>query len=157
MGEGWKMFVVHVRWRRLALLGAAIAAVLALTFLLSGCLHGKAQPAEAVPAATAEERAAYLAGFGWQIAPEPVETLHLQLPEDLSAEWRDYLKQQQSWPSRKAAVDGAHTLSYRSEQAGMAASPPPAQKRSETERCRKTPLISERKQSAGSCCALHRR
>ena len=85
------MFVVHVRWRRLALLGAAIAAVLALTLLLSGCLHGKAQPAEAVPAATAEERAAYLAGFGWQIAPEPVETLHLQLPEDLSAEWRDYL------------------------------------------------------------------
>ena len=59
------MFVVHVRWRRLALLGAAIAAVLALTLLLSGCLHGKAQPAEAVPAATAEERAAYLAGFGW--------------------------------------------------------------------------------------------
>ena len=50
----------------------------------------------AVPAATAEERAAYLAGFGWQIAPEPVETLHLQLPEDLSAEWRDYLKLQQS-------------------------------------------------------------
>ena len=90
------MFVVHVRWRRLALLGAAIAAVLALTLLLSGCLHGKAQPAEAVPAATAEERAAYLAGFGWQIAPEPVETLHLQLPEDLSAEWRDYLKLQQS-------------------------------------------------------------
>ena len=36
MGEGWKMFVVHVRWRRLALLGAAIAAVLALTLLLSG-------------------------------------------------------------------------------------------------------------------------
>lgn len=96
MGEGWKMFVVHVRWRRLALLGAAIAAVLALTLLLSGCLHGKAQHAEAVPAATAEERAAYLAGFGWQIAPEPVETLHLQLPEDLSAEWRDYLKLQQS-------------------------------------------------------------
>ena len=28
--------------------------------------------------------------------PEPVETLHLQLPEDLSAEWRDYLKLQQS-------------------------------------------------------------
>ena len=27
---------------------------------------------------------------------EPVETLHLQLPEDLSAEWRDYLKLQQS-------------------------------------------------------------
>ena len=77
------MFVVHVRWRRLALLGAAIAAVLALTLLLSGCLHGKAQPAEAVPAATAEERAAYLAGFGWQIAPEPVETLKLQQSQGL--------------------------------------------------------------------------
>ena len=101
------MFVVHVRWRRLALLGAAIAAVLALTLLLSGCLHGKAQPAEAVPAATAEERAAYLAGFGWQIAPEPVETLHLQLPEDLSAEWRDYLKLQQSQGSRSATTPGA--------------------------------------------------
>lgn len=43
------MFVVHVRWRRLALLGAAIAAVLALTLLLSGCLHGKAQPAGGGP------------------------------------------------------------------------------------------------------------
>ena len=58
------MFVVHVRWRRLALLGAAIAAVMALTLLLSGCLHGKAQPAEAVPAATAEERAADCARAG---------------------------------------------------------------------------------------------
>ena len=46
MGEGWKMFVVHVRGLRLALLGAAIAAVLALTLLLSGCLHGKAQLAD---------------------------------------------------------------------------------------------------------------
>ena len=96
MGEGWKMFVVHVRRRRLALLGAAVVLVLGLTLLLSGCLHGKTQPAEAAPAATAEERAAYLAGFGWQIAPEPVETLRMQLPEDLSAEWRDYLKLQQS-------------------------------------------------------------
>ena len=75
------MFVVHVRWRRLALLGAAIAAVLALTLLLSGCLHGKAQPAEAVPAATAEERAAYLAGFGWSVNGTPKQTQQVRIPK----------------------------------------------------------------------------
>lgn len=88
------MFVVHMRRRRAALLAAAMA--LGLALLLSGCLRGKTAPAETALAATAEERIAYLTGFGWQAAPEPVETLRLQLPEDLSAEGRDYLKLQQS-------------------------------------------------------------
>ena len=38
---------------------------------------------------------AYLQGLGWQVSPEPVETLDLQLPEDLKSQWGDYLKLQE--------------------------------------------------------------
>ena len=90
------MFVVHVRWRRLALLGAAIAAVLALTLLLSGCLHGKAQPAEGPrPRRRRSARPISRASAG-RLRPSRLRRCNLQLPEDLSAEWRDYLKLQQS-------------------------------------------------------------
>ena len=57
---------------------------------------GSDAPALGLPARKGAARGGGLAGVGWQIAPGPVETLHLQLPEDLSAEWRDYLKLQQS-------------------------------------------------------------
>ena len=92
------MFVLHVKLnrRRAAVAAAAALLVVGLTLLLSGCLHGRTAPSEPVPAAENADRVAYLTELGWQVAPEPVETLNLELPEDLSADYKDYLKLQQS-------------------------------------------------------------
>lgn len=35
--------------------------------------------------------AAYLEKLGWQVEPDPLETLRLRLPEDLTAEYGDYI------------------------------------------------------------------
>ena len=40
---------------------------------------------EPVQAADNAARVAYLESLGWQVTPEPLETLSLLLPEDLSA------------------------------------------------------------------------
>ena len=37
---------------------------------------------------------AYLEGLGWQVEPQPIETLDLQLPEKLEGEWSAYAKLQ---------------------------------------------------------------
>ena len=37
---------------------------------------------------------AYLEGLGWQVEPQPIETLDLQLPEKLEGEWDAYAKLQ---------------------------------------------------------------
>ena len=90
------MFVMTAKLSKPRLIAAGVlilAVVILVVALVSGGGDGSA---DAPDGATNDARLAYLAGFGWQIAPEPVETLHLQLPEDLSAEWRDYLKLQQS-------------------------------------------------------------
>ena len=41
-------------------------------------------------AATNEQRVAYLNSLGWQVAPEPVETLSLTLPKDLEEPYQSY-------------------------------------------------------------------
>lgn len=40
--------------------------------------------------------AAYLEKLGWQADPEPIETLRLRLPEDLTAEYGDYIALQRA-------------------------------------------------------------
>ena len=37
---------------------------------------------------------AYLEALGWQVEPQPIETLDLQLPEKLEGEWDAYAKLQ---------------------------------------------------------------
>lgn len=65
----------------------------ALLTLLTGC--GKEEKAaEDIPAATNEQRVTYLNGLGWQVDPEPLETLALQLPRELGEEYGDYLRMQ---------------------------------------------------------------
>ncbi|MBE6940079.1 MAG: DUF4830 domain-containing protein [Ruminococcaceae bacterium] len=90
------MYYVHVKFpkRRAGLLMCLVALVLVTTAILSGC-WGKSDPGTAVPGSTNEERLAYLTGLGWEVKPEPVETLELQLPENLKGEYGDYLKLQQ--------------------------------------------------------------
>ena len=53
-----------------------------LVCVLAGC-GGKAVESQPIPASTNEERLTYLGELGWQVDPEPLETLAMQLPHEL--------------------------------------------------------------------------
>ena len=90
------LYVIHMRFtrRKLLLTAAALVLVTGMTLLLAGCFHSST-PREEISLATNDQRVAYLQGLGWQVSQEPVETLDLQLPEDLKPQWGDYLKLQE--------------------------------------------------------------
>lgn len=77
------------------------AAVLCAVFLLltapllSGC-SGGSDPSVSDPVAAADnaDRLSYLAELGWEVDPEPLEALTLQLPRELGEAYGDYLKLQ---------------------------------------------------------------
>lgn len=75
--------VVFMRQRQLAMAAAGVLAALALLLIVPGCQRGGGKT-EPVKAADNAARVAYLEGLGWQVTPEPLETLSLLLPEDLS-------------------------------------------------------------------------
>lgn len=87
------MRVIHITRRRMALLSLALGMVIGSALLLAGCFGGEKEP-EIITAATPEARVAFLEGLGWQVEPQPIETLDLQLPETLESEWADYAKLQ---------------------------------------------------------------
>ena len=86
------MFIITRRFTRTR----AVLSVLLLGIFLAGTilLVGACQRNEDAPppaAATNEERLRYLASLGWEVETEPKETLHLQLPAELSGtEYEDY-------------------------------------------------------------------
>lgn len=90
------LFVIHMRFtrRRLLLAATALVIVTGMTLLLAGCFRGGGSREE-VSLATSQQQVSYLEGLGWQVSPEPVETLDLQLPEELKAQWGDYLSLQE--------------------------------------------------------------
>lgn len=87
------MRVIHITRRRVALMSLALGLVIGSALLLAGCFGGDKET-EVITAATNEERVAYLEGLGWQVEPQPIETLDLQLPEKLEGEWDAYAKLQ---------------------------------------------------------------
>ena len=87
------MRVIHITRRRMALMSLALGLVIGSALLLAGCFGGE-KKTEIITAATPEERVAYLEGLGWQVEPQPIETLDLQLPEKLEGEWSAYAKLQ---------------------------------------------------------------
>ena len=87
------MRVIHITRRRMALLSLALGLVIGSALLLAGCFGGDKET-EVITAATNEERVAYLEALGWQVEPQPIETLDLQLPEKLEGEWDAYAKLQ---------------------------------------------------------------
>lgn len=92
------MFVIHVKKfkRRFIAAAAGTAVLAAVVCLLVGCLgKGKAVQPQTVPAATNEDRVSWLRELGWEIVPEPLETLVLQLPEDLAQSHSDYIALQE--------------------------------------------------------------
>ena len=87
------MRVIHITRRRMALMSLALGLVIGSALLLAGCFGGDKET-EVITAATNEERVAYLEALGWQVEPQPIEALDLQLPEKLENEWADYAKLQ---------------------------------------------------------------
>ena len=87
------MRVIHITRRRMALMSLALGLVIGSALLLAGCFGGDNET-EVITAATNEERVAYLEALGWQVEPQPIETLDLQLPEKLEGEWDAYAKLQ---------------------------------------------------------------
>lgn len=87
------MRVIHITRRRMALMSLALGLVIGSALLLAGCFGGNKET-EVITAATNEERVAYLEALGWQVEPQHIETLDLQLPEKLEGEWDAYAKLQ---------------------------------------------------------------
>ena len=87
------MRVIHITRRRMALMSLALGLVIGSARLLAGCFGGDKET-EVITAATNEERVAFLEALGWQVEPQPIETLDLQLPEKREGEWDTYAKLQ---------------------------------------------------------------
>ena len=85
------MFIWTARFSRKKAVVAVLVmgAVMALLIVLMGRL-----PQEEVPdlprLTTNEERVAYLESLGWQVEPEPVETLQFLLPQQLAEPYLTY-------------------------------------------------------------------
>lgn len=77
------MFIITKRFTR----AKAVGSVLLLGICLSGLvlLTGACQRSEELSppcAETNDDRLAYLTQLGWEVESKPIETLHLQLPEE---------------------------------------------------------------------------
>ena len=86
------IYAARIRWRDLS-------AVLTLAAAFALCLLGGQAESPTVSAAllarTEADQTAYLEQLGWQVSDEPLETLELQLPDDLKADYADYCKLQE--------------------------------------------------------------
>ena len=107
------MYVVHFKRRSaiLTLAGVVLAAVLAL--VLAGCFGGK--QAESVTLADDAARMEYLTQLGWQADSQPMETLDLQLPQELAETWGEYAAMQaaQGMPFADYAGQPVRRYTYR--------------------------------------------
>lgn len=87
------------------LAGAALAAVI----LLAGPSGGGAEQPRL---ATNGDRVAYLESLGWQVEPEPVETLQFLLPEELEEPLLTYCELQEAQGFDFAACRGKQVARY---------------------------------------------
>lgn len=86
------MRVIHLPRRKLLPALLILLAVLGVVLFFS--LRAGGRPAD-ISADGIAGCVSYLEKLGWQVEPEPIETLHLRLPEDLSS-FGDYAALQRS-------------------------------------------------------------
>lgn len=85
------MRIIHITRRRMAASAVGLVLVAAVAVVLAGCLDRKAPEKEtAIPGADDAQRTGYLESLGWKVDAAPLETLDLQLPEDLRQNWGEY-------------------------------------------------------------------
>ena len=109
------MFVFHVKHtkRKLIALSVTAVAVVCAILLLPGC-QSKAPQSDSILAPTVEQQVAYLTELGWEVNADPLETLELQLPDDLQADYADYCKLQnkQGFPFSQFAGQSVKRYTY---------------------------------------------
>ena len=92
------MVVFHIKFskKRAIVLAGCLVLVVALGLLLGGCFDKKANEngISATGVSTNEDRIAYLLQYGWQVKPDPVESMELMLPDLLSDAYQAYDKLQ---------------------------------------------------------------
>ncbi len=87
------MRVLHLSRRRL--LPALLLVPAALAAVLFFALRTPHSP-DSISIPDGAGCAAYLEKLGWEVAPDPIETLQLRLPEDLKASCADYVALQKA-------------------------------------------------------------
>ena len=85
------MFVLTtcLRKKRAILVGTLVVLLAAGGILWRG-LSGRSAPAGSTALKDNDARLAYLAELGWEVDAEPIETMELQLPEELSGSYAAY-------------------------------------------------------------------
>lgn len=90
------ILTAKVRKKRLALGVVSLALFCAAAVAITGWLGGRSTAASAtVPSPkgikTAEDRVAYLEGYGWLVDPTPIAVEELLIPEEFDQSYTDYL------------------------------------------------------------------
>ena len=89
------IWTAHFSKKKALLALLAAAAVIALLLVLFSGRRDEEAPPELPRLTSNEERIAYLQSFGWELEPEPLETLQFLLPETLEEPYLTYNKLQQ--------------------------------------------------------------
>lgn len=105
------MRVIHISRRRMVLMSLALGLIVGSVLVLAGCFGGDREEA-VITASDNEARTAYLTHLGWQVEPQPIETLDLQLPDPLDDEWTDYAKLQKELALPFARFSGQTVKRY---------------------------------------------
>lgn len=85
------MMILHISKRRFIGAASIFAVVAAAAVVLAGCFADKEETITLVDTTAMVE---YLQGLGWQVESDPIETLDLQLPQQLTESWGDYAAMQ---------------------------------------------------------------
>lgn len=91
------MMILHISKRRFIGVASIFAVVAAAAVVLAGCFADKEDTITLVDTTAMVE---YLQGLGWQVESDPIETLDLQLPQQLTESWGDYaaMQDEQGFP-----------------------------------------------------------
>ena len=91
------MMILHISKRRFIGVASIFAVVAAAAVVLAGCFADKEETITLVDTTAMVE---YLQGLGWQVESDPIETLALQLPQQLTESWGDYaaMQDEQGFP-----------------------------------------------------------
>lgn len=91
------MMILHISKRRFIGIASIFAVVAAAAVVLAGCFADKEETITLVDTTAMVE---YLQGLGWQVESDPIETLDLQLPQQLTESWGDYaaMQDEQGFP-----------------------------------------------------------
>ena len=91
------MMILHISKRRFIGVASIFAVAAAAAVVLAGCFADKEETITLVDTTAMVE---YLQGLGWQVERDPIETLDLQLPQQLTESWGDYaaMQDEQGFP-----------------------------------------------------------